>query len=275
MDIESALRRHGGVARMPTLRAEGVSERAIRAALKTGELIRPRNGWVARHDADRVLVRAAATGVVITCVSQARRMDIWTLDTAPMWHVAAPTNGKLRGAVRAHIHWAAPVVPRHPDALVDLIENVLAIVAVCQPYEHALAIWESAIRRELITLAEMRRFNLGPDARRILDTAMPFSDSGLESIFIPRLRWLRVLLRQQIMISGRRVDLLIGDRLVVQIDGGHHVGPQRDADIAHDAKLKLLGYHVIRVSYMQIMNDWATVQDIIARAVAQGLHLAA
>lgn len=91
---------------------------------------------------------------------------------------------------------------------------------------------------------------------------------------IPRLRWLKLPLRRQVWIGGRRVDLLIGDRLVLQIDGGHHVGAQREADIAHDAALTLLGYHVIRVGYRQMIDRWAEVQDSIMRAVAQGLHLA-
>lgn len=52
-------------------------------------------------------------------------------------------------------------------------------------------------------------------------------------------------------------------------------GAQRTEDIRHDAQLKLMGYHVIRVSYHQIVNDWPAVQAVIIRAVAQGLHRAA
>jgi hypothetical protein len=36
-----------------------------------------------------------------------------------------------------------------------------------------------------------------------------------------------------------------------------------------------MGYHVIRVGYQQVINEWEHVQDLIMRAVAQGLHLAA
>jgi hypothetical protein len=35
----------------------------------------------------------------------------------------------------------------------------------------------------------------------------------------------------------------------------------------------LAGYHVIRVSYVHLVDDWPAVQDLIMRAVAQGLHL--
>lgn len=167
-----------------------------------------------------------------------------------------------------------PLVPRHPDSLTDEIENVLAIVAACQPYEVALAIWESALRQRLVDGRALARLDFGPEARRIREDADPFADSGLETFVVPRLRWMRLPLRRQIWIAGRPVDLLIGDRLVLQIDGGHHVGAQREADIAHDAELALLGYHVIRVGYGAVVNDWPAVQARLMRAVAQGIHLA-
>ncbi|MGC5171183.1 hypothetical protein ACLQ2Q_11080 [Microbacterium sp. DT81.1] len=52
------------------------------------------------------------------------------------------------------------------------------------------------------------------------------------------------------------------------------MGAQREADIAHDARLMLLGYHVIRVGYTQVIDQWPSVQDLIMRAIAQGLHRA-
>lgn len=89
-----------------------------------------------------------------------------------------------------------------------------------------------------------------------------------------RLRFLKVPILAQAHLGGRPVDFLIGDRLVLQVDGGHHVGSKRDADIEHDRRLMLLGYHVIRVSYVQVVEQWLVVQEQIMRAVAQGLHLA-
>ncbi|APZ35696.1 hypothetical protein BOH66_02230 [Microbacterium aurum] len=75
-------------------------------------------------------------------------------------------------------------------------------------------------------------------------------------------------------MEGHRVDLLIGARLVLQIDGGTHVGRQREEDVAHDAALMLRGYYVICVGYTQVIERWEEVQERIMRAVAQGLHLA-
>jgi len=174
----------------------------------------------------------------------------------------------------SHVHWCVPPVARHPGALVDPIENVLAIVAQCQPHDAALAIWESALNKGMVTVEAMRALPLGPAARALCDEAVPWSDSGLESFVVPRLIWMKLPITPQAWIAGHRVDFLIGERLVLQIDGGHHVGAQRTSDVAHDAELMLMGYHVIRVTYAQIVDQWPDVQGRIMRAVAQGLHLA-
>ena len=83
-------------------------------------------------------------------------------------HVAARSNSSRAHLAAAHVHWATPVVPRHPDALEDGIENVLALVATCQPHESALAIWESALRQRVVDVELLRRLNLPPAARRML-----------------------------------------------------------------------------------------------------------
>ncbi|WP_243223993.1 endonuclease domain-containing protein [Microbacterium proteolyticum] len=152
--------------------------------------------------------------------------------------------------------------------------NVLGVVSACLPAEQALAVWDSALNKRLVTLDEMRRYPLSARARDLAEEATPLPDSGLETFLIVRLRWLRERLTPQAWILGHRVDLLIGEKLVLQVDGGHHVGAQREADIRHDTLLTLNGYHVIRVGYRQMVEDWPSVQLLIVRAIAQGLHRA-
>lgn len=275
MELTDAVAHRGGIVRTAVLRRHGWGERALSAAVATGALIRPRRGWLALPSADPLLVAAARAGVVLTCVTQARRLGLWVL-SADAAHVAASAHS---GGVRVThaatvVHWAQPVVPRAPDALADPIENVLALTASCLPFEEALAIWDSALERGLVQLPALRRLPFRGRAQEVLGQATPFAGSGLESFIPPRLAWLRVPIVPQAWIAGHRVDFLIGDRLVLQVDGGTHVGRQREQDIAHDAELMLLGYHVVRIGYGQVVDRWHTVQDTLARAVAQGLHLA-
>jgi len=283
MDIVDVVRCGGGIVRTQALRRQGWSERAIRRAVEAGALVRPRKGWIATPDADPYLFAAARSGVIVSCVTQAQRLGLWVLDADDRPHVAAPPrSGGVRVRTdpdtkqrRALVHWVQPLVPRPPGALADPIQNVLALVADCIPFEAALAVWESALDRGLVTLPELRRLPYRGRAREIREHASPFSGSGLETFIPPRLAWLRLAIVPQAWIAGHRVDFLIGDRLVLQIDGGTHVGAQRASDIAHDAQLMLMGYHVIRVGYDHVVNRWHEVQDVIMRAVAQGLHLAA
>ncbi|MDX2375270.1 DUF559 domain-containing protein [Microbacterium sp. LRZ72] len=267
------VRRRGGVARAMTLRHTGHSPRRIAEAVDAGLLQRVRRVWVALPDADVERVSAARHGVVLSCLTQARRRGLWVLgEECP--HVAAGRHSRGARSADAIVHWSAPLVPRHPDDLEDPIENVLALVASCQPRERALVVWESALNAGLVDRAQLAALPLKAPARELLDTATPFSDSGLETLFCVRLRWLRVRIIPQVWLLGHRVDFLIGERLVVQIDGGHHVGAQRTRDIAHHAALLAAGYHVIRLSYEQVIDDWPAVQDVIARAVAAGRHRA-
>lgn len=274
MDVVDELARRGGVARIPTLRTAGVSAHALRHAKEERRILTIRRGWVALPDADRTVVGAVARGVLISCVSGAARLGLWVPEK-PKLHVAARPNA-ARVAMPAHVtvHWSRPVAPRDPDATIDGLVNILALVAQCQPREIALVIWESALNRGLIDRTELARFELPPVARGLVADARPFADSGLETIFITRLRWLGVSMLPQAWVHERRVDVLIGERLVIQIDGASHTGPQRTADIDHDAQLMLRGFHVLRFSYEQIMERWNDVQAVVMEAVAQGIHRA-
>ncbi|MFL2000946.1 endonuclease domain-containing protein [Microbacterium sp. A1-JK] len=273
--LVTALRAGGGLVRSIRLVREGHPHRTITAAIERGLAIRVRRSWIALPDADPALLEAARAGVVLSCITQAQRLGLWVLD-ASEWHVAAPPNaGRVDVPAGVHVHRARPLLPRAADVLGDPIQNVLALVAACQPFETALAVWESALRTQRVDALELQRLPFGARAREILAVAQPFSDSGLESFVLPRLRWMRLRIIAQAWIAGRPVDFLIGDRLVLQIDGGHHVGAQRERDVRHDAELALRGYHVIRVGYRQVVDDWLSVQDLLSRAVAQGLHLAA
>nr|WP_274635660.1 DUF559 domain-containing protein [Microbacterium bovistercoris] len=236
--------------------------------------MRERRVWVALPDADTELRFAARAGAVLSCVTQAKRLGLWVLEASKV-HVACGAHAGMVAAVGAVVHRFAPLVPRDPDALADPIENVLQAVALCQPYEAALAVWDSAMNKSLVDRKKLERLAFRGQARELVKAVVPFHDSGLETFIYPRLRWLKVPIHAQSWLYGHRVDFLIGQRLVLQIDGGHHIGAQRAADLAHDAELMLRGYFVIRVGYDEIINHWPEVQDRILAAVAQGLHLAA
>lgn len=258
---------------MSTLRASGVSAHTLRRSKERGDIATPRQGWVALPDADQQVVGAIARGVILGCVTAAERLGLWVPEKS-LHVVAKPNAARVAAPSHVVVHWSRPIVPRDPDAAVDGVINTLAVVAQCQPAETALVIWESALNTGLIDLETLRRLNLPPAARALREQARPFADSGLETIVVHRLKWLGIRLLPQAWVAGRRVDVLVGERLVIQLDGATHVGAQRDADNAHDAALMLRGYHVLRFSYVQVMSRWHDVQDVIMQSIAQGKHRA-
>ncbi|WP_461474347.1 endonuclease domain-containing protein [Microbacterium sp. HJ5] len=173
------------------------------------------------------------------------------------------------------VHWTTPLAPASPHALVDATEDVLEHVARCLDREAALVVWESALRTERLSVEAVRRIRwMSRAAAELAQRVTGLSDSGLETIFVVRLSSWGLPIRQQIVIAGHRVDVLIGDRLIVQLDGFafHSTAAQRARDAAHDAELALRGYVVLRFTYAQVIHDWPAVERTVVRALAAGAH---
>lgn len=271
MAIERVIRETGGVCRTSRLIELGYSQYDINRAARRLTLRRPRRGWIAVQDADPALIFAAQHGVVLTCVTRAQRIGLWVLQ-ANQPHVAAP-RGRRVDLPRATIHRRRPLTPRAPGLLEDSLDNTLDCVAHCLPRDEALAVWDSALQLGHTDLQKLSALPWTARARNLLEAATPFSDSGLESFLRARLSWLHIPVRPQVWLFGHRVDFLIGDRLVVQIDGRHHVGTQRSADTQHDAALRHRGFSVLRFTYAEIVYHWPETQTVILDAIARGLHL--
>ena len=79
---------------------------------------------------------------------------------------------------------------------------------------------------------------------------------------------------QVTLAPGLRVDLVIGERLVVEVDGReHHSDPSAfERDRIRDARLTALGYRVLHFSYSQVMHNWPAVEAAILAAVGHGDH---
>lgn len=156
------------------------------------------------------------------------------------------------------------------------ILNVLFHVAHCLPRSQALAVWESAVQRRLAEPAVLRHVAWRrAEAVSIAELVSSLSESGLETHFVDGMRTAGVAVRQQVWIDGHPVDGLIGDSLVVQIDGfAHHsTAADRRRDLAADARLVTRGYVVLRFDYQQVLFDWDRVLDTVLTAIAQGAHL--
>nr|WP_259392998.1 DUF559 domain-containing protein [Microbacterium halimionae] len=151
----------------------------------------------------------------------------------------------------------------------------LVQLASCCGSESFLCALESARRRGLISpaqLIELRR-RVPAAVRPLIDFSRADADSGLETLVRYRLHLLGIECLSQVRLTGVGVvDLIVGDRLIVEADGSTHDGPGRHRDRVRDAAALALGFVTLRFDTAMILHDWPAAEAAIISALSLGLH---
>ncbi len=112
--------------------------------------------------------------------------------------------------------------------------------------------------------------------RRLLDECDPKAASGIESITRVRIRRKGVRLTTQAHIPGvGHVDMLIGDRLVVEVDGyAFHSEKESFQEDRRRNQVQAAGNYVyMPFTYDDVIDRWPHVEATIMGAVHNGVHL--
>ncbi len=112
--------------------------------------------------------------------------------------------------------------------------------------------------------------------RRLLDECDPKAASGIESITRVRIRRKGVRLTTQAHIPGvGHVDMLIGDRLVVEVDGyAFHSEKENFQEDRRRNQVQAAGNYVyMPFTYDDVIDRWPHVEATIMGAVHNGVHL--
>lgn len=278
MTVVATIRRLGGAAPARELAAEGIGPGLLRTSWNRGEVLRPRKGWYADPNLPREAIDAIRIGGALTCVSAARVLGLWTPEDDGALHVAVPPNAaRLRHPGDHRVRLAdvpAPVVvhwePPGARAIVST-EELLVAAARCRGIETAFVLLESALRQGRDVGAALPRMNRA--GRRICARAGRRSESGTESLVKLILLKIGVPFRQQVEIPGvGRVDFLVGDRLIIEVDSyEHHADQYRDRK--RDAAAGRLGYRTEHYLYAQVVHERHEVEAAIRAAIIRGDHL--
>jgi very-short-patch-repair endonuclease len=289
----------GGVATRASIIRRGVSKHRIADAVRAGRLRSVRQGWYATLDAPHDVVAAVRVGGALTGVSAGRHYGLWVLDDGRI-HVAVPANAsRLRmpqplgvpanaaigpgvgvqpGQGRAEIclHWRRP--PGSPPVAVAPLVAALLHAVDCQSEEAAVALIDSALNSRRVSLRQLRAAVRKLPARysRAVELSDGSSQSGTETLVRLRLRRLGITVRTQVQIGTiGRVDLLVGNRLVIECDS-HEFHEGEDAlhrDFDRDLALIEKDYLVLRLNYRQVVHEWDRVESVILGLVARRRHL--
>lgn len=260
------------------LLASGRSRGGIERAARSGELVSLRRGVYAGADACGPARAAATHGGALACVTAARHLGLWVLDGVEDVHVWLGGHGHAYhdDACGCVEHWDDGAAR---DAFtVPAVPRILRQILTCKGIVGFFVALESALRKGLITKAGLAwlRTHTNGAAREAVAYARADADSGLESLFRWRLRELDVRIRSQVTIVGvGRVDFLIGDRLIVEIDGrkNHEGDGERHKDLVRDAAAAAWDYVTLRFDYAQVVHDWESVEAAIVAQVTAKHHL--
>lgn len=271
----------GGIACLSQLAECGISGRQAGAAVRRGEIVRLRNGWFALPTADAAVASAVHIGGQLTATSRLAKLGLWLMPDERLHVSVASDATRLRDATTACVHWRdLPWDPVRTSPL-DSVMSSIARLIECSSEEAAVVAIDSALNTprgsrhvlEEHELAEILAV-LPRRHRRLARLVDASSQSGLETLARLRLRRRGLRVRTQVHIAGVGfVDLLIGDRLILELDSrAHHLGENYEKDRRRDLELFRRGYTVIRVSYWRVMEDWAAVEAAVLEAVRRGEH---
>lgn len=282
LDLHRLLRDHTGLIATHELAAVGVTRPMLAVMLRRGMLIRVRQGWYSMPDLASSARQAARVGGVLTCGEALRAHGLWALEDDRLHVLVRRGSSRLRHpgdprrrlseafAPSTVVHWldGATTTSRLIACPVDALETYRR----CAPHELYLAALDSTLHRR----PDLRGDLIAAGHRIGPRTADGICESGTETLFRLRMRRQLPRLKCQVPIPGvGRVDFLIGEALVIEVDGRafHDSESAFENDRRRDAELSRRGFRVLRFSYRQIIDDWPSVAHAVLAAVSRGDHL--
>lgn len=286
--IHGDVHRRGGIAATHELLRDGHTSHQLTRATRSGEVLRVRQGHYACPELDEAQLQAYRVGGRLTGLAGAKAHGMWTPSFAPIDIQVSPDARALRTRTdptkrlatrpdrRARVTWTDRRQPgtRSLAGPVDC----LRVAIQNSSSRTSFAIVESALHKTVITRSEWRRLlgTLPPEQRSLLRRATRASESGGESLLLFDLLLNGLVVVQQITIAGvGRVDFLLGDRLIIEVDGYEFHSSRADfeEDRRRDAAASALGYRTLRFSHTQVERNDPIVIASIRAAVARGDQL--
>lgn len=278
MDPTRLVQNLGGFARRSTLLAAGASPRRLASAVHRGVLARPRRGLYAHPAVGASQLHAASHGGALTCGAALAEHGVWLRDP-PYQCVVLLEQGHAIGHLDCD---QTPVFHRRRQAprfgLDDPVSALRHFVLCAADDEARACAVESTLSLGLLTKTDLDALARGLP-RRLRDVMTwcgATAGSGLETMVRRRLSMLGITAQSQVDLPGvGAVDLLIGDRLVIELDGRSHHSREKEfhQDRERDAQTVLLGGTTLRFSSSQVLHDLNAVVRTIRAAMGRGEHL--
>jgi very-short-patch-repair endonuclease len=243
----------------------GWTRHAIHGAVARGSLRRVARGWYDVGGCSADELTAAAAGGRLGCLTGLRDQGVWVPPTTHP-HIITPRWSEPRGS---GVHHALPRGAAWSGSAITYgVAECLRQVLRYHDVETALIVLESACNLGLVSERTVADLIAECSARRARHLAWfdPRSESGSETrvrLFLVR-RGYKV--RPQAVIPGvGRVDLLVGDSLIIECDShAHHTGETNyRGDRRRDLSATADDYRVLRLTWEQCFLTWPTTTSLL------------
>ncbi len=264
----------GGMAQKRQLVRLGVRDLDLTRAVRGGDVIRARQGWYTVLAERSPAVQAVRVGGRLTGLSALHELGAWML-ASPTLHVSVPANaarlrtrwnrhrlldvGRTRGVI---VHWESPELASRGTATSVGLRDALVRVILDESPETAIAAldWATHVglldeidRAELALTASRRRRNVVASVDRECQS-LP------ESLARTRLKAAGHRVRSQVPVGDSEfIDLVIDDRIGLEVDGYEFHAATFERDRAKDTSIAVMGLLPLRVSAKAVFGDWDRV----------------
>jgi very-short-patch-repair endonuclease len=271
----------GGLAQKRQLVALGAHDRMLAAAVRSGSVIRARQGWYstfADHDA---ALRAARVGGRLTGMSTLIALGAWSWIDHPL-HVSVPRRAsRLReqwnrfrrldpaAARDVVIHWDDDAVVAGGDATSVSLADALHSVVLDEPFEIAIAAFDWAFKSGSIDRMAFEEIllSLPDDARMIAHWVDQRCDSILESVARTWLQLAGYRVVSQVRVGDvERIDIVVEGDVALELGGRTH-DATREADWRKNVKITAEGRHPILATYSMVREEFASIVAAIESAL--------
>lgn len=272
----------GNLATVAQLAERGHGRAEIAKAVRTGELWRPRRGWVAASGAPADAVRAVQVGGRLGGGSALISYGIWVDEDVDLVVACPSTASRLPplGATEQRL-WVNDLFPVAAEKRwrVSVMDGLLQLCHD-RPRDSLIASVDSAIQLRQLTRAELGML-LGALPRRLRGVGREIDGlamSGTETHMRLALRRAGYQVRSQVHLPGiGTVDLLVDGWLIIELDSRkYHGGADNQLrDRVRDGNAVIGSYGHERFLWEQVRESMDWCLDVVERRLRDGRPLRA